>query len=80
MQTVEANECTIKYTIEEAKVLGLIFAQTYSLIKGIKQFGDKGLVATLEEVNQLNGRTYFRPIDGNKLTSQEHRRSGDHSY
>ena len=32
---------TIKYTTEEATVLGHIFVQTYSLMKGIKKFGDK---------------------------------------
>ena len=70
MKTVDVNECTIKYTTEEATVLGQIFTQTYSLTKAIKKFVDKRFDAALAEVKQLHYRRYFRPIDLNNLTSQ----------
>ena len=56
-------------------MLGQIFTQTYSLKKGIKKFGYKGLYYALAEFKQLNDRTCFRKIDLNKLTSQERRQA-----
>ena len=69
-QNVESNEHTINYTTEEATVLCQIFTQTYNLKKEIKNFGDKVLDATLEEVKKIYERKCFRPIGVNKLTSQ----------
>ena len=70
-KNVEENEHTIEYTTEQATVLGHIFAQTYSLTKGIKIFGNKGLYGVFPEVKKLNDRTCFRPIDVKNITSQE---------
>ena len=56
-------------------MLGQIFSQTYSLTKVINQFGEKILYDALLEIKQLHDRTCFRPIDVNKITSQERRRS-----
>ena len=39
----------------------------------MNNFGDKGLNYALAEVKQLHYRTCFRPINMNKLTSQEHK-------
>ena len=69
-QTVEANEHSINYTPEEATVSGQISTQTYSLIKGINNFCDKGLNVALAEVKQLHYITYLIRIDVNKITSQ----------
>ena len=51
-------------------MLGQIFSQTYNLIKGIKNFGDKRLNFELAEVKQPHDRTYFRPINVNNLKSK----------
>ena len=56
-------------------MLGQIFAHTYNLTKGIKKFGDKGWDATLAKVKKIHDGTCFRPIDANKITSQERKRS-----
>ena len=72
---MQANEHIIEYTTEESTVLGQMFSQTYNLTKGIYNFGDKGLYATLAEVKQPHDRTCFWPIDVNKLTSQERKRA-----
>ena len=56
-------------------MLGHIFAQTYSLKKGINKFGDKGLDTALAEVKKPHDRTCSIKIDVSKLTSQERRRA-----
>ena len=71
MKTVEANKHTFEYTTEYATVLGHIFSKTYSLEKGINQFGDKRLYDALLEIKQLHDRPCFIPIYVNKITSKE---------
>jgi len=38
------------------------FIQTYSLKKGLKQFGDHGKIAAHKEMKQLHDRAVFEPI------------------
>eukprot|EP00957_Ditylum_brightwellii_P112857 8604575-Ditylum_brightwellii.AAC.1 len=44
------------------------FIQTYSLKKGMKEFGDKGKQAVHKELMQLHNQKVFQPIHPNKLT------------
>jgi hypothetical protein len=73
---------SIEYSIETAKVIALTidamnhqFAQTYSLTKGIKTFGEKGRQAAHEEMKQLHDRIVFKPIKVEELTAVERRRA-----
>jgi hypothetical protein len=59
--TPEAN--TLEYSHEEAHTLGMSFAQTYSLNKGIQKLGERGTEAVYSEMKQLNDRNCFRPIN-----------------
>jgi hypothetical protein len=44
------------------------FAQTFSLTKSIKEFGEQGHKAAYEEMKQLYDQIIFIPICINKLT------------
>ena len=63
------------YTQEEAQVIARVmclhsikedskrsFAQTYSLKKGLKVFGQKGKEGAYKEMNQLHNRIMFEPV------------------
>jgi hypothetical protein len=50
------------------------FAQTYSLAKGIKVFGDRGSRAAYDEMKQLHDQCIFKPINVNELSTIERRR------
>ena len=49
--------------------------QTYSLAKGIKQFGERGRAAAHKEMKQLHDREVFAPIHVHELTAQERKRA-----
>jgi hypothetical protein len=51
------------------------FVETYSLKKGLKQFGKKGYDAALGEIKQLHDRVVFKPINVADLTQQERKRA-----
>ena len=51
------------------------FAETYSLNKGLKKFGERGYEAALNEMKQLHERGVFAPRDIKTLTQQERRRA-----
>ena len=51
------------------------FAQTFSLNKGIKEFGNKGYQAAHKEMKQLHNRIVFKPILIEELTSIEKRKA-----
>jgi Reverse transcriptase (RNA-dependent DNA polymerase) len=77
-QAFESEE----YTLDNAKIIAMTinkvnhqFAQTYSLMRGIKTFGDKGRQAAHEEMKQLHDRVVFKPIAIEKLSSIEKRRA-----
>jgi hypothetical protein len=51
------------------------FVVTYSLIKGIKEFGDHGRSSVLKEMRQLHERECFKPINIETLTPVEKQRA-----
>ena len=51
------------------------FVQSYSLMKGLKKFGQKGREAAYKEMKQLHERVVFKPIKVAELTDQEKRRA-----
>ena len=51
------------------------FAQTYSLAKGIKVFGNRGLKAAYNKMRQLHDRCVFKPINVNELSTIKRRRA-----
>jgi hypothetical protein len=51
------------------------FAQQYILQKGLKKFGQAGRKAVMKELDQLDGRVCFEPIDVMKLTRSERKKA-----
>ena len=47
------------------------FVQSYSLMKGLKKFGEKGRQAAYKEMKQLHDRVVFKPIKVAESTEQE---------
>jgi hypothetical protein len=45
--------------------------QTFSLMRGLKQFGDKGQQAAVKEMKQRYERAVFEPINIDDLTPIE---------
>jgi hypothetical protein len=45
----------------------------YNLKRGLKEFGNDGLVALGKEMEQLHTRVVAKPIDGHNLTSEQKR-------
>ena len=71
-----------EHTIETARIIARTmtsmnyqFAQTFSLNKGIKEFGNKGYQAAHKKIKQLHNRIVFKPILIEKLTSIKKRRA-----
>jgi hypothetical protein len=54
-----------EYDTDEAHILAMAFAQTYSLSRGIKKFGTEGGNAMRSEMQQLHDRKCFKPVDIN---------------
>jgi hypothetical protein len=52
-----------------------MFIQTYSLNKGMKQFGQKGMDAAIKEMKQLHDRTVFEGIKVSHMTPLERKRA-----
>ena len=51
------------------------FIVTYSLKKGLKEFGKKGYDAAFGEIKQLHDRVVFRPVNVSDLSPQEKKRA-----
>jgi hypothetical protein len=51
------------------------FAQTYSLKRGVKEFGERGHKAAHKKMKQLHNRVVFIPILIEELTHVERRRA-----
>ena len=51
------------------------FVQSYSLMKGLKKFGQKGRDAAYKEMKQLHDRVVFKPIRVEDLTEMEKQRA-----
>jgi hypothetical protein len=78
-----------EYSVDTAKVIAntingfnnymvtkkLSFLETYSLKRGLKQFGKRGEEAALGEMKQLHDRGVFAPVDVKSLTQQEKQRA-----
>jgi hypothetical protein len=71
-----------EYLIETAKVIAKTinklnhqFAQTYSLKKGIKEFGERSHKAAHEEMKQLHNRVVFILILNEELTHVERKQA-----
>ena len=81
--------CVVEeYTTTTARVLAVVmfhvlnkvetcdqFLQTYSLKRGIREFGDRGTEAAFKEVNQLHDRVVFQPLMIRNLSAIERKRS-----
>jgi hypothetical protein len=52
-----------------------MFIQTYSLNKGMKKFGQKGMDAAIKEMKQLHDRTVFEGIKVSHMTPLERKRA-----
>jgi hypothetical protein len=71
-----------KHSLDSAKVIANMitminhqFAQNYSLMKSIKEFGDKGCQATHEVTKQLHNYIIFKPIGMKKPSTIAKRRA-----
>jgi hypothetical protein len=71
----ENPQNTLEYDGDEAVILARAFAQTYSLMKGIKKFGTVGEEAVFAEIKQLHDRECFRPIHANDMTPEMRRQA-----
>jgi hypothetical protein len=85
----EPEGCIIEeYTPQNARVIATVlshitnkiethesFAQTFSLKKGIKVFGEKGEEAAYKEMKQLHDRVVFEPIKIHEMTPIERKRA-----
>ena len=52
---------------------------TYSLQKGVKEFGEQGKQAALKEMKQLHDIECFKPIHKSELSDIEKKRVMDYS-
>ena len=57
----------LEYEPHEATLI-YQFVTTYSLEKGFKKFGDKGLNSVHKEMQQMHGRVCFDPIHKSDLS------------
>lgn len=51
------------------------FIQTYSIDRGIKEFGERGWSAGVKEMSQLHNREVFAPIHVHELTEEEKKKA-----
>ena len=56
------------------------FITTYSLVKEIKKFGNKGKQAAKKEIGQLHNCKCWKPIHKDKLTPEEKRKHTNPLY
>ena len=59
--------CGFYEDITRPPLTATLFTQ-YSVKKGIKVFGEAGITAVKEELQQLETRKVMEPIDGNEIT------------
>ena len=58
-------------TQAEDHTMGVVFAQQYTLKKGIKTFGDRAEEATTKELKQIHDMGTYQPLNVTKLTKKE---------
>jgi hypothetical protein len=51
------------------------FAETFSLKRGLKKFGERGHTAASNEMKQLHQRAVFKPLDISRLSFDEKRKT-----
>jgi hypothetical protein len=66
------DSCSSKDLTPELETIALT---QYSLKRGLKEFGNDGLIALGKEVEQLYTRKVSKPVDGNGLTKDQKRAS-----
>ncbi len=71
VQVYEPSEAPILATI----VHQFAFAETFSLNKGLKKFGEKGENAAFQEVEQLHQRNCWKPIHPNDLSPEQRKKA-----
>eukprot|EP00956_Cyclotella_meneghiniana_P035517 scaffold115573_cov38-Cyclotella_meneghiniana.AAC.1 len=54
-------------------VMGVILAQTYSLNKGLKLFGERGEASVKKELQQLHDLVTYTPVHARELTDKQKR-------
>ena len=59
----------------EAHIVGVIFAQNFSLNKGLKLFGNKADVAAKKELLQIHAMDTYEPIMNFSLTMEDIRKA-----
>ena len=59
----------------EAHIVGVIFAQHFSLNKGLKIFGNKANVAVQKELSQIHAMDTYEPIMKSLLTMEDRRKA-----
>ena len=55
----------------EDHIMGVVFAQQYTLKKGPKKIGDRAEEATTKELKQTHDMGTYQPLDATKLTKKE---------
>jgi hypothetical protein len=55
----------------ESHIMGVVFAQQYTLKKGLEKFGDRAAEATTKELKQIHDMGTYQPLDATKLTKKE---------
>ena len=52
-------------------IMGVVFAQQYTLEKGTEKFGDRAEEATTKELKQIHDMGTYQPLDATKITKKE---------
>ena len=55
----------------ENHVMGVVFAQPYTLENRLEKFGDQAAEATTKELKKIHDMGTFEPLDSTKLTKKE---------
>jgi hypothetical protein len=64
------DSCSSKDLTSELEATALT---QYNLKRGLKEFGNDGIVTLGKEMEQLHARKVAKPVDGNKLTAEKKR-------
>ena len=59
----------------DAHIVGVIFAQHFSLKKGLELFGEKADVAVQKELNQIHQMDTYKPIYKSDLTFEDRKKA-----
>ena len=59
----------------DAYVVGVIFAQHFSLKKGLEHFGEKGVTAVRRELEQIHKMETYEPIYKSDLSIEDRKKA-----